>query len=404
MPSNHEAAQRPESTPPFSTCVASIELYEPGKPPACVKVTLYQAHMGVDGEGQDFCRQAIERALANLFPESARVKVTLTHANPEEMAKFAAAIEKRSGKQAEPSLQPMNHANALIHALKIAQREPATTDVLNLAACYLDLLALQGSDDHKDAARDAEHALRHPTSPHGADAVFLNLARCYLEFRRRQKAEPNWKLAALRLWALLDDIDTLDDAAKGDDAAFRKRAYELQRMRFEILGEAHIDAAALDGTLPTTLRRRLRQPCDENGGTRKTGPAAECNCEARARGELGGHRASCPHSSIDTWGVSQYDPKASTFGIGPHRLGPMRGTPTVELIRALVDEVRRNNDDRYLGTDGSVMVYLTEQQARDLAKSNDFQRIVEHCTIERNMTQPEGRYGVICGASLWRAP
>lgn len=52
-----------------------------------------------------------------------------------------------------------------------------------------------------------------------------------------------WKAAALSLWALLDSIDTLDDAAKGDDALFRKRCYQLQRRRFAILSGASVDAA-----------------------------------------------------------------------------------------------------------------------------------------------------------------
>ena len=36
------------------------------------------------------------------------------------------------------------------------------------------------------------------------------------------------------LWDLLDDIDTLDDACKEHDASFRKRAYAIQRRRYEI--------------------------------------------------------------------------------------------------------------------------------------------------------------------------
>ena len=49
-----------------------------------------------------------------------------------------------------------------------------------------------------------------------------------------------------RLWNLLDDIDTLDDQCKGDDASFRKRAYEIQRKRFE--GGITTDGYALDLT------------------------------------------------------------------------------------------------------------------------------------------------------------
>jgi hypothetical protein len=39
---------------------------------------------------------------------------------------------------------------------------------------------------------------------------------------------------ALRLYNLLDDIDTLDDACKSNDAAFRKHAYERQQKRHEL--------------------------------------------------------------------------------------------------------------------------------------------------------------------------
>jgi len=36
------------------------------------------------------------------------------------------------------------------------------------------------------------------------------------------------------LWMLLDDIDTLDDAAKDNDSAFRKACYEIQQKRWFI--------------------------------------------------------------------------------------------------------------------------------------------------------------------------
>ena len=36
------------------------------------------------------------------------------------------------------------------------------------------------------------------------------------------------------LWNLLDDIDTLDDAAKDDDTYFRKKCYELQQKRWSM--------------------------------------------------------------------------------------------------------------------------------------------------------------------------
>lgn len=40
-----------------------------------------------------------------------------------------------------------------------------------------------------------------------------------------------WREKAYQLWMLLDDIDTLDDAAKDDDARFREQARAIQKVR-----------------------------------------------------------------------------------------------------------------------------------------------------------------------------
>lgn len=44
-----------------------------------------------------------------------------------------------------------------------------------------------------------------------------------------------WMKTAVQLWALLDDIDTADDVAKGDDAAYRRICQRIQQRRFQIL-------------------------------------------------------------------------------------------------------------------------------------------------------------------------
>lgn len=44
-----------------------------------------------------------------------------------------------------------------------------------------------------------------------------------------------WEERARKLWHLLDDIDTLDDACRSDDQAFREHARKIQRKRFQIL-------------------------------------------------------------------------------------------------------------------------------------------------------------------------
>lgn len=42
--------------------------------------------------------------------------------------------------------------------------------------------------------------------------------------------------AAAFLFGLLDDIDTLDDACRADDRAFREAVRRVQRRRFEVAG------------------------------------------------------------------------------------------------------------------------------------------------------------------------
>jgi hypothetical protein len=48
---------------------------------------------------------------------------------------------------------------------------------------------------------------------------------------------------SLRLWMLLDDIDTADDIAKSDDKLYRRICQNHQKKRWDILSEAEVDAA-----------------------------------------------------------------------------------------------------------------------------------------------------------------
>jgi hypothetical protein len=52
----------------------------------------------------------------------------------------------------------------------------------------------------------------------------------------------DWEAVALDLWKLLDDIDTLDDAAKVDDRLFRDAVRNVQRKRFEVLDGSEWEA------------------------------------------------------------------------------------------------------------------------------------------------------------------
>lgn len=51
---------------------------------------------------------------------------------------------------------------------------------------------------------------------------------------------------AARLWKLLDDIDTLDDSEKHDNAAFRNKCYAAQRKRFDIMSGGDYDRISGD--------------------------------------------------------------------------------------------------------------------------------------------------------------
>ena len=48
---------------------------------------------------------------------------------------------------------------------------------------------------------------------------------------------------SIRLWMLLDDIDTADDIAKADDKLYRSICQRHQKKRWEILSEEEVDAA-----------------------------------------------------------------------------------------------------------------------------------------------------------------
>lgn len=57
--------------------------------------------------------------------------------------------------------------------------------------------------------------------------------------------EQNWQEIARKLWMLLDDIDTQDDASKSDDAHFRKCAYQIQQKRHQIISGDVVSAPPL---------------------------------------------------------------------------------------------------------------------------------------------------------------
>jgi hypothetical protein len=67
----------------------------------------------------------------------------------------------------------------------------------------------------------------------------IDLAADRIEALRAEVERVTVEKAAL--WALLDDIDTLDDICRGDDAAFRERVRSYQRKRFAIMSGEEFD-------------------------------------------------------------------------------------------------------------------------------------------------------------------
>lgn len=47
--------------------------------------------------------------------------------------------------------------------------------------------------------------------------------------------KPNYKEIAIKLWGMLDDIDTYSDMAKSDEKLYRNLVERKQRQRFELI-------------------------------------------------------------------------------------------------------------------------------------------------------------------------
>lgn len=95
---------------------------------------------------------------------------------------------------------------------------------------------------------------------------------------------PNYAEAARKLWMLLDDIDTLDDACRADDAAFRKHTRDVQRKRFAILNGEQMDVLAPGVAAAQPRQCRHLSECTDQSAC--LGPEPGCR---RARGVPASH-------------------------------------------------------------------------------------------------------------------
>ena len=87
----------------------------------------------------------------------------------------------------------------------------------------------------EDIVRMAREAGFNPVSYMGANLESFERFAALVAAAEREKS--------LRLWMLLDDIDTADDIAKSDDKLYRRICQNHQKKRWDILSEAEVDAA-----------------------------------------------------------------------------------------------------------------------------------------------------------------
>ena len=59
----------------------------------------------------------------------------------------------------------------------------------------------------------------------------------------REEAQAEEREKSLRLWMLLDDVDTADDIAKTDDAFYRSLCRQAHGKRWNVMTSAEVDAA-----------------------------------------------------------------------------------------------------------------------------------------------------------------
>ncbi len=69
----------------------------------------------------------------------------------------------------------------------------------------------------------------------------LIAGRIAAALQAERTANAELRLLAAKLWMLLDDIDTQDDASKSNDAHFRKCCYEIQQRRHAILSGEKVE-------------------------------------------------------------------------------------------------------------------------------------------------------------------
>ena len=70
------------------------------------------------------------------------------------------------------------------------------------------------------------------------DGIHIDELRLFAELVAQHEREKS-----LKLWMLLDDIDTADDIAKTDHDTYRRLCRNTQQKRWDVLSESEVDDA-----------------------------------------------------------------------------------------------------------------------------------------------------------------
>jgi hypothetical protein len=91
-----------------------------------------------------------------------------------------------------------------------------------------------------DIIRMAREARGYPAAP--TDGSLWLFSESHLE-RFAELVAAAEREKSLRLWMLLDDVDTADDIAKADDAVYRSLCRKAHAKRWGVLNGDEVDAA-----------------------------------------------------------------------------------------------------------------------------------------------------------------
>lgn len=133
--------------------------------------------------------------------------------------------------------------------------EQQALDVIHINKLEADLAVALAENAQLDEALDATLEKVAALSPHGTCGCSYDRPGDLCMHHSPQLVAAQEEIEQLKqhrqfLWDLLDNIDTLDDSCKGDDALFRKSAYAQQQRRY-MIGASNGYTVDFDNTIMT---------------------------------------------------------------------------------------------------------------------------------------------------------